>query len=85
MFPVMYLSLICAESRFVRRFFLILRKKKSYLTWESKTLSLFFIDEVSKYRQYDVDGNEQLGEYGQMFEQGVSKHSGIFDRTGNHV
>lgn len=34
-----------------------------------KTLSLFFIDEVAKYRQYDVDGNEVLGEYGQMFEQ----------------
>ena len=28
-----------------------------------KTLSLFFIDEVAKYRQYDEDGNELLGEY----------------------
>ncbi|MBQ4447799.1 MAG: DEAD/DEAH box helicase family protein [Clostridia bacterium] len=34
-----------------------------------KTLSLFFIDEVAKYRQYDDDGNELLGEYGQVFEQ----------------
>lgn len=34
-----------------------------------KTLSLFFIDEVAKYRQYDKDGNELLGEYGQMFEE----------------
>lgn len=34
-----------------------------------KTLSLFFIDEVAKYRQYDEDGNEQLGEYGRMFEE----------------
>lgn len=34
-----------------------------------KTLSLFFIDEVAKYRQYDDEGNELLGEYGQMFEQ----------------
>ena len=34
-----------------------------------KTLSLFFIDEVSKYRQYDEDGNELLGEYGKMFEK----------------
>ena len=34
-----------------------------------KCLSLFFIDEVSKYRQYDEDGNELLGEYGVMFEQ----------------
>ncbi|MBQ9369202.1 MAG: DEAD/DEAH box helicase family protein, partial [Victivallales bacterium] len=34
-----------------------------------KTLSLFFIDEVSKYRQYDEDGNETLGEYGRIFEE----------------
>ncbi len=31
-----------------------------------KTLSLFFIDEVAKYRQYDEDGNELLGEYGNL-------------------
>lgn len=34
-----------------------------------KTLSLFFIDEVAKYRQYDENGDEVLGEYGQMFEE----------------
>lgn len=34
-----------------------------------KTLSLFFIDEVSKYRQYDEEGNELLGEYGKIFEE----------------
>ena len=34
-----------------------------------KTLSLFFIDEVAKYRQYDADGNEVLGEYGRVFEE----------------
>ena len=34
-----------------------------------KVLSLFFIDEVSKYRAYDDDGNEVPGEYGEMFEQ----------------
>jgi type III restriction enzyme len=34
-----------------------------------KTLSLFFIDEVAKYRVYDENGEELLGEYGQMFEQ----------------
>ena len=32
-----------------------------------KTLSLFFVDEVAKYRQYDEAGNEVLGEYGKMF------------------
>ncbi len=34
-----------------------------------KSLSLFFIDEVAKYRQYDEDGNELLGEYGKIFEE----------------
>ncbi|XKM13846.1 DEAD/DEAH box helicase family protein [Orbaceae bacterium ac157xtp] len=34
-----------------------------------KSLSLFFIDEVAKYRQYDENGDEKLGEYGQIFEQ----------------
>ena len=34
-----------------------------------KTLSLFFIDEVAKYRQYDENGDEVLGEYGKMFEE----------------
>ena len=34
-----------------------------------KCLSLFFIDEVAKYRQYDEDGNEVNSEYGEIFEQ----------------
>lgn len=34
-----------------------------------KTLSLFFIDEVAKYRQYDEDGEEILGEYAKIFER----------------
>lgn len=34
-----------------------------------KTLSLFFLDEVARYRIYGEDGREQLGEYGVMFEQ----------------
>lgn len=34
-----------------------------------KTLSLFFVDEVAKYRQYDENGDEVLGEYGRVFEQ----------------
>ncbi|WP_313484802.1 type III restriction-modification system endonuclease [Stutzerimonas kunmingensis] len=33
-----------------------------------KVLSLFFIDEVAKYRQYDETG-ELLGEYAQIFEE----------------
>lgn len=34
-----------------------------------KTLSLFFIDHVSMYRQYGEDGEELLGEYGKIFEE----------------
>jgi len=34
-----------------------------------KCLSLFFIDEVAKYRQYDDDGNEIVSEYGKIFEE----------------
>lgn len=44
-------------------------KEEKLFNMGIKSLSLFFIDEVSKYRQYDEDGNEVLGEYGQMFEQ----------------
>ena len=38
-----------------------------------KVLSLFFIDEVAKYRQYDEDGAEIAGEYVEMFEEEYQK------------
>ncbi|BCA95214.1 type III restriction endonuclease subunit R [Legionella antarctica] len=34
-----------------------------------KVLSLFFIDSVEHYRQYDEDGNIVLGKYANMFEE----------------
>ena len=34
-----------------------------------KVLSLFFIDEVAKYKQYDAAGNPQNGVYADMFEE----------------
>lgn len=34
-----------------------------------KVLSLFFIDRVANYRDYDEDGNPQLGKYAVMFEE----------------
>ena len=34
-----------------------------------KVLSLFFIDEVAKYRSYDDDGDAVAGEYARMFEE----------------
>ncbi len=46
-----------------------LEKEEELFNRGIKTLSLFFIDEVAKYRQYDEEGVELLGEYGIMFEQ----------------
>ena len=34
-----------------------------------KVLSLFFIDEVTRYRAYDASGNAASGEYAHMFEE----------------
>ena len=44
-------------------------KEEKLFNMGIKTLSLFFIDEVAKYRQYDENGDEVLGEYGVMFEE----------------
>lgn len=44
-------------------------KEQALFRMGIKTLSLFFIDEVAKYRQYDEDGKELLGAYGKIFEQ----------------
>lgn len=38
-----------------------------------KVLSLFFIDTVAKYREYDEEGNFLLGDYAQMFEEEYAK------------
>lgn len=58
-------------------------KEEKLFNMGIKSLSLFFIDEVSKYRQYDENGDEQLGEYGLMFEQEytqiVNDHITLFD------
>ncbi len=45
------------------------RKEASLFRRGIKCLSLFFIDEVANYRQYDDDGNQVLGRYGEIFEQ----------------
>ena len=39
-----------------------------------KCLSLFFIDRVENYRQYDESGNQILGPYGRMFEEEYSRY-----------
>lgn len=44
-------------------------KEERLFSMGIKTLSLFFIDEVSKYRAYNENGEEINAEYGTIFEQ----------------
>lgn len=46
-----------------------LEKEEKLFNQGIKTLSLFFIDKVANYRIYDENGEEQLGEYGKIFEE----------------
>ncbi len=46
-----------------------LEKEEELFNQGIKVLSLFFIDEVAKYRQYDDEGNEINGIYGEIFEE----------------
>ena len=46
-----------------------LDKEKRLRPQGIKVLSLFFIDRVDKYRQYDADGNAVKGEYARIFEE----------------
>lgn len=46
-----------------------LQKEETLFRQGIKCLSLFFIDEVAKYRLYDEDGAEGVGEYGRIFEE----------------
>ena len=54
-----------------------LDKEKRLRPQGIKVLSLFFIDAVEKYRQYDDDGNPVKGDYARIFEeeyQRAAKH-----------
>lgn len=46
-----------------------LDKEKRLRPLGIKVLSLFFIDAVDKYRQYDANGNSVKGEYAHIFEE----------------
>ncbi len=51
-----------------------------------KVLSLFFIDEVAKYRKYDEQGNQTLGDYAKIFEEEYSQaiaQKDLFDTVYN--
>lgn len=52
-------------------------KEKQLFGLGIKTLSLFFIDEVAKYRIYNEAGEEVNSEYGDMFEQ---EYLNVFNR-----
>ena len=46
-----------------------LEKEKRLVPQGIKVLSLFFIDAVEKYRQYDAEGNPIPGDYARLFEE----------------
>ncbi|MDO4769601.1 MAG: hypothetical protein Q4A11_04455, partial [Brachymonas sp.] len=54
-----------------------------------KVLSLFFIDKVAHYRQYDADGQPQPGKFAQWFEeiftQYASKYPGLVTHAASEV
>ncbi|MCO5231911.1 MAG: DEAD/DEAH box helicase family protein [Chitinophagales bacterium] len=50
-----------------------LHKEKALFDKGIKVLSLFFIDSVEKYRRYNEMGEEELGEYAQIFEEEYRK------------
>lgn len=56
-----------------------LQKEEVLFRQGIKCLSLFFIDEVAKYRVYDEDGSEGVGEYGRIFEEEYAR--AISERT----
>ena len=58
-------------------------KEKELFNRGIKCLSLFFIDEVANYRQYDDEGNEVKGKFQRIFEEEyarlVNKYISVFD------
>lgn len=58
-----------------------LEKEEALFKRGIKCLSLFFIDEVAKYRVYEEDGSEGVGEYGAIFEE---EYRAAVDERLNH-
>jgi type III restriction enzyme len=52
-----------------------LDKEKRLRPHGIKVLSLFFIDAVDRYRQYDADGNPVKGEYAMIFEEEYRRYA----------
>ncbi len=49
-------------------------KQKKLKSKEIKVLSLFFIDRVANYREYDIDGNAKKGKFAVWFEEIFDKY-----------
>jgi type III restriction enzyme len=56
-----------------------LDKEKRLRPQGIKVLSLFFIDEVARYRQYDADGNAVKGPYARIFEEEYRRAANLPD------
>ena len=52
-----------------------LDKEKRLRPQGIKVLSLFFIDAVDRYRQYDADGNPVKGDYARIFEEEYRRYA----------
>jgi type III restriction enzyme len=64
-----------------------LEKERQMYQKGIKVLSLFFIDEVLKYRNYDENNNQLIGEYAEIFEQEYQKETlqqTLFDEDYNN-
>jgi type III restriction enzyme len=64
-----------------------LEKEKVLFKQGIKVLSLFFIDEVGKYRQYDKDNKRVKGQYAEIFEEeyknALNEYRDLFDTEYN--
>ena len=56
-----------------------LDKEKRLRPQGIKVLSLFFIDEVAKYRSYDANGNPVKGDYARIFEEEYRRAANLPD------
>lgn len=59
-----------------------IEKERNLFKKGIKVLTLFFIDEVAKYKQYDNAGNALNGIYGDMFEEEYRKQINIQENFG---
>ncbi|MFA5819452.1 MAG: DEAD/DEAH box helicase family protein [Bacteroidales bacterium] len=68
-----------------------LKKEKNYKDKGIKVLSLFFIDKVKNYREYDSSGNPLKGKFAQWFEEIYQKeiskpvYKGLIQYTVNDI